>query len=414
MCSTSCPCSRGPAISPGELLDFHEARETARRLGPTLSKEKRPLGRASGLVLASAVLARNASPPFDNSAVDGFALGAPCGAGTRFELVSPIFAGDAAPAASLTAGTAAKVMTGAPVPAGTTCVAMQEDCTFEGSHVIVGSACIEGGHLRLRGEDFREGEPIAQRGSHLGPAMVGLLASDGCSAVDVFVMPRVGLLVTGNELTTVGNPLAPGHIYDSNTSAILAALRLMGCEEVVAEHVEDDLEKTREALGRLMATCPIVVTVGGLAVGERDFVPEALRQLGATPVFRRVAVKPGKPVSLFLTDECRVFCLPGNPLSALLMLYAFVRPALAEAMGIEACEDWTVTASLERITKKAGRAELVPGTLYEGKFRSTELRGSHLLRHASTAKWLALLEPDTEVVEAGEDIRVVRWEWGWG
>lgn len=290
---------------------------------------------------------------------------------------------------------------------------MQEDCRSEGDALLVCSGADDGDHIRRMGEDYRAGDLLLRKGSPLGPAAIGLLGSDGHGSALVWKPPKVGLLVTGNELVSPDQPIEPGQIYDSNTSALSCALQKMGCHDIESRRCSDDLVATTDALSELLACCDIVVTVGGLAVGDRDHIPAALSSLDVQMLFRKVAIKPGKPVTTAVANNKPVFCLPGNPVSALVMLFAFVRPAIAHGMGLEFCEKWVRLEACAEIRKKAGRAELVPGSRSGSGFSPVGVRGSHLLQELSGAGSLALIDSEVEKVHENQMVNVVDWRWEW-
>jgi len=291
-----------------------------------LEAEDVPVARAAGRVLAEPVRARTDLPPFDSSAMDGFAVRAADTPG-RLTVVGHAAAGSPE-ARELAAGEAIVISTGAVVPAGADAVVPVERTSgdVEVEHVGVGD------NIRPRGGDVRAGTEVAGAGTVLRPAQLGALAAAGVATVRCARRPRAAVLATGSELRAPGEPLAPGEIYESNTVLIGAQLASGGADVTVLDSVGDDEDATRAALERGLES-DVLVTSGGVSVGPHDLVRGALADLGADEVFWRVAVKPGKPVAFAVRGSTLVFGLPGNPVSSLVGFELFVRPALLALQG---------------------------------------------------------------------------------
>jgi molybdopterin molybdotransferase len=295
------------------------------RVAP-LPAENVSIAQAAGRVLAEAAVARIDLPPFDSSAMDGFAVRAADTPG-RLTVVGQSAAGSPAER-ELGAGEAIVISTGAVVPAGADAVVPVERTTgdVEVERVALGD------NVRPRGGDVRAGAVVAGGGSFLTPARVGALAAAGVAAVRCRRRPRVTVLATGSELRPPGEPLAPGEIYESNTVLLGAQLASAGAVVTVLDPVGDDAAATRAALERGLEG-DVLVTSGGVSVGPHDLVRGALADLGAEEVLWRVAVKPGKPVAFAVRGATLVFGLPGNPVSSLVDFELFVRPALLALQG---------------------------------------------------------------------------------
>ena len=295
------------------------------RVAP-LPAENVSIAQAAGRVLAEAAVARIDLPPFDSSAMDGFAVRAADTPG-RLTVVGQSAAGSPADR-ELGAGEAIVISTGAVVPAGADAVVPVERTTgdVEVERVALGD------NVRPRGGDVRAGAVVAGGGSFLTPARVGALAAAGVAAVRCRRRPRVTVLATGSELRPPGEPLAPGEIYESNSVLLGAQLASAGAVVTVLDPVGDDAAATRAALERGLEG-DVLVTSGGVSVGPHDLVRGALADLGAEEVLWRVAVKPGKPVAFAVRGATLVFGLPGNPVSSLVDFELFVRPALLALQG---------------------------------------------------------------------------------
>ena len=316
------------------LLPFDDARtwllDRARRLTET---EVLPLVRARGRILARDVVSRLAVPPQDNSAMDGFALRVADWAEGKTLPVSQRVPAGTQPQ-PLQPGTAARIFTGAPVPAGADCVVMQEQCRQEGDCVLVASAPRAGQNIRRAGEDIAAGTVVVAAGSRLKPADIGLIASVGQPEVEVLRPLRVAMFFTGDELTEPGETLFPGRIYNSNRYWLRGILTQMGCEVRDLATIPDSLAATRLALADAAGSADVVMTCGGVSVGEEDHVKTAVEREGRLDLWR-LAIKPGKPFAFGAIGEADFIGLPGNPVSGFVTLATLVAPFLRERMGLD-------------------------------------------------------------------------------
>jgi molybdopterin molybdotransferase len=233
----------------------------------------------------------------------------------------------------LTAGTAARIFTGAPVPAGADAVLMQEDCTAEGDAVLINKLPRAGENIRRAGEDIQAGAQILAAGMRFTAAEMGLAASVGLAEVPVFKRLKVACFFTGDELVAPGTPLAPGQIYNSNRYTLAGLINDLGCELIDLGIVPDSLEATETALAGAASIADVVITSGGVSVGEADYVKSAVEKLGRVEMWK-VAMKPGKPVVYGQVDKADFIGLPGNPVSAFVTFCLFVRPFLLKRMGV--------------------------------------------------------------------------------
>ena len=287
---------------------------------------------ALGRVLAVPQVSTITVPPADNSAMDGYAVRvadvpAP---GARLPVSQRILAG--AVGAPLAPGTAARIFTGAAVPPGADAVLMQEVCTTEDGHVVVDAVPRSGENIRRAGEDVVAGDVILAAGTRIGAAEMGLAASVGLVGLPVCRRLRVACFFTGDELVTPGTPLAPGQIYNSNRYTLTGLVNDLGCELIDLGIVPDTLHDTEAALARAAREADVVVTSGGVSVGEADYVKTAVEKLGQVEMWK-VAMKPGKPVVYGRVGEADFIGLPGNPVSAFVTFCLFVRPFLLKRMG---------------------------------------------------------------------------------
>lgn len=296
-----------------------------------------PALEAVGRVLARAQVSGMDVPPLDNSAMDGYAVRraevpAP---GTRLRVSQRIMAG--AVGAPLEAGTAARIFTGAPVPAGADAVVMQEDCNADGDSVVVQKLPRPDQWVRRRASDIRKGATVIEAGTRLLPQHTGLAASVGIGTLPMLRRVKLGLFFTGDELVMPGEPLPPGRIYNSNRFTLRGLADAFGCETHDYGIVPDSLDATRAVLRRAAAECDLIVTSGGVSVGDADFVKPAVEAEGALLMWR-IAMKPGRPLAFGRVDasgrEAAFIGLPGNPVSSFVTFLIFVRPFLRRMQGI--------------------------------------------------------------------------------
>jgi molybdopterin molybdotransferase len=304
------------------------------RVAP-LGAEQVLLDEAAGRVLAETVVAERQLPPWDNSAMDGFAVrAAEVRPGESLPIASTVAAGHAP--APLPVAAVARIMTGAPVPAGADAIVMREDAeeSVEDGRAVVRFRIspAPGAHVRRAGEDVAAGAPVLAAGARLRAGEVGLLAALGRTIVRVHRRPRVALLSTGDELVDADRAPGPGQIVGSNAWALAAQCREAGALPTVLPIARDDRAAIRDALAEAL-TADAVLSSGGVSVGDFDFVRDALSDLGVIEHFWKVAMKPGKPLTFGTRDARPVFGLPGNPASSMVSFELFVRPALRRMLG---------------------------------------------------------------------------------
>jgi molybdopterin molybdotransferase len=381
-----------------------------------------------GRVTAEPVIAKIDSPPFDNSAVDGFGVrladvaAASESSPVKLKLRGAIRAGETFSDA-LPSGSAIKILTGAYVPPAVEAVVMREVCTENHGSLLVKQSIAAGENIRRRGGEFLRGHRVINEGQLASPALVGLVANLGYRSFQVYRLPKVAVVTTGNELTKPGRDLLPGKIYDSNSYAMTAAVRALGVQDVLTLHAREDAKDTREVFKRALQFGDVVISTGGVSVGDYDFVKESLEALGVETNIWRIAIKPGKPVYFGVFADARtkrnkfVFGLPGNPVSALVTFQVLVVPALAKLFGIAETENrLSLKASLtKQLKKKGGRAEFVRGNVRTENglvvVEPTVGQDSHMLSGLATANALIVFPLEAETLPAGSqvDIRLLNW-----
>jgi molybdopterin molybdotransferase len=393
-----------------ELISISEAqRRVIERVKP-LDAERVPIERAAGRVLAEPAVAVVDLPPFPSSAMDGYALRSAdtAAAPVTLPVVARIPAG--APAGRpLGAGEAMAIATGGAVPEGADAVVPLEHVEEAAEGLSVREPVAAGANVRDRGGDVRAGDEVLGPGVVLGPGQVGALGAAGVSEVRCAKRPRVGILVTGDELRQPGEPLAAGQIYESNGLLLATALQLAGAVPAQLGVVADDEEEHRRTIERALLGFDMLVTTGGASVGPHDLVRKVQAELRVEEVFWGVAVKPGKPVAFGVRRDHLVFNLPGNPVSVLATFELLVRPAVNALLGLPdplpAFRRGTLGSAVRR---NAQRDELVRAALRrEGDDVVLEpLSGqeSHMIVRAGRANALVLVEAGSGEVSAGSAV----------
>lgn len=378
-----------------------------------LGVETVPLTQALHRVAAHRVLAPITLPPFDNSAMDGFALHAAeiqhaePGRPIRIPVRTSVAAGSTRTEV-LEPGTAVRIMTGAPLPERADTVLRLEDAQEEDGFLLVNRGLQTGEHVRRKGEDIAAGQAVIQAGDVLTPAKLGLLAGLGLAGVAVFKKPRVAILTTGNELVEPGEARASGQIYNSNQYALWAALLAAGADPVIVGTARDDLAETEQLLEAALA-CDVVVTSGGVSLGDFDWVGRLLAQKG-TVHFTQVAQQPGKPLTFATVRGKPVFGLPGNPAATMVSMEIYVRPALRRMMGHPTPRKQPIQAILmEPLAAAKGRQQFLRGRLdYDPavgfQARLAGGQGSGFLSSLADANALLIVPADSGPLEVGATV----------
>ncbi|CAN7305193.1 molybdopterin molybdotransferase MoeA [Pseudomonas umsongensis] len=351
-----------------------------------VERERLPLAQVQGRVLADDLLSSLDLPPWPNSAMDGYALRVADWNTEPLVVSQKVFAGQAP--VELTPGTCARIFTGAPVPPGADCVEMQENAEVLGDErVRFTETLVIGQNIRAQGQETTVGELILPAGTRLGPIEQGLAASLGCAELEVIRKVRVAVLSTGDELIEPGQALGPGQIYNSNRVLLCSWLRRLGCEVIDAGILPDDLDTTRTRLGEL-GDVDLILSTGGVSVGEADFLGIALREEGELALWK-LAIKPGKPLTFGHFRGVPVIGLPGNPASTLVTFALLARPYLLRRMGVLEVEPLKVQVPAGFDWPKAGnRREYLRGRLQNGRAILYSNQSSGVLRSAAWADGL--------------------------
>jgi len=377
---------------------------------PAHATETVALAQAAGRFLAEAVAARVDHPAFDNSSMDGYALRVADLAPADYVLpvAGESRCGDAPQA--LAPGTAMRIYTGAPLPAGADAVAIQEEVESLAQGARFPRDTAAGQYVRRRGEDFRAGETLYDRGRRLDAAALALLGTAGVATVRVYRRPRVLVLSTGDELVPPGGTLAPGQVYESNRLALCAQLEALGAEIIDGGIVADDVGRLRAALAQAH-DCDFVLTSGGASVGAHDLVRQVFGELGSIELWK-VRVKPGKPLAFgHIGARTHFFVLPGNPVSSFVTYKLFVEPALVVWHRAEPVE-WQLDAlAANDFRRRPGRTEFLRARLYTegGRLMAEALAGqeSHMIGTFRRTNGFIRVEADSSGFRAGEPVKVL-------
>jgi molybdopterin molybdotransferase len=396
------------------MVTWEDALEMILERVPEPGSEAVPLARSGGRILAERVEADRDSPPFDRSAMDGYAVragdtGSP---GDGLDIVEVIAAGTL-PTRTIGPGQAARIYTGAAIPAGADAVQIQERAeTIDGARRVRILAPIESGaNIRRRGEEVRAGEPVLEPGAAIGPAEIGTLAWTGHDPVRVHLQPQVSIVASGDELVEVGCEPVGGQIRNSNTPMLAALTAGAGGIPHQFGIAGDDREQLRQALEKGLRGDLLLVS-GGVSVGDRDLVRPVLEEIGVEVVFHRVAIQPGKPVLFGQRDNGFVFGLPGNPVSGYAIFHCLVRPLLRKMQGAAPPGPILLTARLrsgvrgnpKRLVFRQARLQTGPEGLEVEAVRTT---GSSDLHACTRANAMILVPLGVAEIDAGEVVSVL-------
>jgi molybdopterin molybdotransferase len=397
------------------MIQVEEALDTILSKIKFKGVEKVPLGQALGRVLAEDVVSRVNNPPLDNSAMDGYALiaediqSATPENPVKLDVVEEIAAGYTAKGV-LKPGQAMRIMTGAPIPSGANAVLMQEDTQKDSNAILCLDKADVDENIRMAGEDVKIGEEVIKKGTTLSPAHIGMMAVVGRSQIAVGQRPIVSILSTGDEILELDETPEGPQIFNSNGHMLAAQIKSAGGIPVylgIAKDTEKDLmEKFESAL-----KADVVVSSGGVSVGDYDLVKSSLQKMGQDMLFWKVAMKPGKPLAFGRIGDTPIFGLPGNPVSSFVSFEQFVRPSLRKTMGCSDLSHKTVQAKLTRtIHKKPGRLHFLSSIVSwaDGEYTVTPAgeQGSGILKSAANANGLLIFPLEAEEIKQGQEVAV--------
>ena len=407
-----------------QALSVDKAQEFIQHLvqtRPSLTTEELPLMQALGRIVAQDIISPINVPAHDTSAMDGFALdGKQLGASPlTLRVVGTALAGKAWQG-SVQSGECIKIMTGAVMPAGLDTVVAQELATVHTSGdetmVEIPAGILKAGDNRRKaGEDLQRGLPALRAGSTLSPAALGLVASLGIAKAKVYRQLRVAYFSTGDEVLSLGDAMREGAVYDSNRFTVFGLLTRMGCHVVDMGVVRDDPVLLEQAFNKASQNADVIITSGGVSVGEADFTKAMMKKLGDV-AFWKIAMRPGRPMAVGRIGECILFGLPGNPVAVMVTFLAFVKPALLQMMGgLPSTMPYLRAKSAVALRKKPGRTEYQRGfvrTLPDGTLQveAAGNQGSGVLRSMVEANGLIVLHHHQSSVTAGDEVDVMMFE----
>ncbi|MGQ9801176.1 MAG: molybdopterin molybdotransferase MoeA [Candidatus Saccharicenans sp.] len=405
------------------MISYEKARNLVMEKAQILGIEKVKLLEAPGSVAAEEVRSKIPVPPFRNSAVDGYAIRSEDTVGEgqpiRLKLLAKQPAGDYY-RKRLGRGQAVKVMTGAPVPAGADAVIPLEETEEDGGFVILKRQFRRGENVREAGEDVARGAVIIEEGTVLKPPHLGLLAACGFNKIKVYRKPRLVVLITGNELCRPGERLRPGKIYDSNSTILQALIKTSGAELLGIRWVKDELKSLLAAMKRAASRADIIITSGGVSVGDYDLVKAAAGSAGALEIFWKVAQKPAKPLAFYELKKRKkstwIFGLPGNPGAVMISFVEYVWPFIKKCSGLKDFWPREVEAELTApYKKKRGRLNFVRVRLSQtgNVWQATPLgqQESGIISSLAQTDGLALIPAETDLMPEGTRVKVHMLDW---
>lgn len=383
-------------------------------LTPVSTKESVPLRNSLGRVLAEDIHSPCNVPNHDNSAMDGYAFNADdlqTDSETRLKVIGTAFAGSAF-AGKLSPGECVRIMTGAVMPAGSDTVVVQERVQVDGEYIRFLDGPKRGMNMRYAGEDLKLDQIVLPAGHLMRAADLGLIASLGIGELKVYRRLRVAFFSTGDELASIGQPLEAGQVYDSNRYTLYGMLTRLGVEVIDMGVVRDRPELLEQALIEASQSADVILTSGGVSVGEADFMKQLLEKLGQV-VFWKIAMKPGRPLAYGKVGNAHYFGLPGNPVSVMVTFYQFVREAMLVLMGQPDPKPIPLLKAIctDPIKKLTGRTEFQRGLLYlddagDWMVKPTGNQGSGILRSMSEANCFIVLDETVGNVDAGASVQV--------
>jgi molybdopterin molybdotransferase len=387
------------------MITVEEALQLINKQVSPLKPVQIDLKDAVGLTMAEDIFADLSIPAFPQSSMDGYAFAYEEGA-TTYTIVGEVAAGNHH-LLTIEKGTAVRIFTGAAVPSGADTVLMQEKAQVtSGQLVVLDEKLKQGNNVRPIGAEMDKGSVALTKGTLLSPAAIGFLAGIGTDKVIVYPKPKVGILVTGNELQMPGTPLTYGQVYESNSYTLIAALHQMQLNQIKVLYAPDDLEQLTNRLNELLADCDVVLITGGVSVGDYDFTLASFQQCKVHPVFHKIKQKPGKPLLFGKKESKLIFGLPGNPASVLTCFYEYVLPAIGLLMQIN-CSLRKIEVPIQHdFNKPIGLTQFLKA-VYDGKGVSVQTgQESFKLSSYAKANCLAIFPEQCSQVSVGEIITI--------
>jgi len=398
-----------PAANPGGMLPVAESIQTIlKQIDVQSSTETVSISNALNRVLGVDLVSGINVPQQRNSAMDGYAVAADGLSDKPLEVIGRVYAGEAF-SAKVGAGQAVEIMTGAPVPQGADSVIIKEACTREGEQLTFVGSVKKGQNVREAGEDIAEGETALKAASLLRPQELGLIASLGYTEVSVYRSLKVAIFSTGDEVTAQGQPLPENCIYDTNRFSLTGLLQRLGCDVIDYGIIEDSQQVMEETLRKASIEADMVISSGGVSMGQADFIKDALAAVGEIN-FWRIAMRPGRPLAFGKLGNTPFFGLPGNPVAVMVTFTQFVQPALRKMAGELNWQPRRMVATAEGpLRSRLGRTDYSRGVYSinnQGELvvRSTGSQGSGILTSMVSANCLIEIADEFARIEAGEKV----------
>ncbi|RXK01524.1 molybdopterin molybdenumtransferase MoeA [Arcobacter sp. CECT 8989] len=395
------------------FISLEEAIKKSLELADTSTLiESIPLEKALGRVLSKDIICIKNLPAFNNSAMDGFAVKA-SDAGKTLTIKSKIFAGDKGSSASLAENECYKIMTGAKVPDDVDTIIPIELCSdVSETKVTIPSEIKKGNHLRLKGEEQKEGNSLITKGETINFSHITLLASQGITMVEVVKKISIAVISTGNELKEPWETSDDEEIYNCNSYGIISLLNQKGFEASYCGVIPDNLEESSNCISNLKKY-DVVISTGGISMGDADFISQAFKENGLKVAFHGVNIKPGKPIMMGKMDNTVVISLPGNPLPALINTYLFILPVLSKKQGSKAFyHDTTFAMNTQRFTVKQGKVNIVLGKVESGNFKVTRENkyGAAMITALYESNALLVTNEERASFEVGEEAHLITFD----
>lgn len=394
------------------MISYLEALDLIKQNTPKPKQEVVDLDKSLGMILAKDIKAICPLPVMDNSAMDGFALNASDvksaspQASIELKIKGDICAGDTKPK-MLKPGECYRIMTGAPIPKNANSILIKEHASINNNKLIFDSEVDVGKHIRRKGEEIKRGSLILKKGSRIHAGTIAVLASQGLDQIPVIQKPKIAVISTGSELIKPGKPLKAGQIYDSNSYMLKAMLQEIGIHSISLKTLKDKPEQIQSVIQKVLANHDMVIIVGGVSVGEYDFVKQALEEQSVKQIFWRVDQKPGKPLYFGRKNKTLVFGLPGNPASAYICFFEYVNPAICHLMGSKVDPKKSQYLPLEHNIRIRGRqTQFLKAKVDEKGVHILNHQGSHMITSLHAANAIAVLEVRDKEYIPGELIEV--------
>ena len=387
------------------MIEVKEALEIVAANSNAMPTQKINVHKALGYVVAETIYSPISMPPFRQSAMDGYAF--THSIRHQYDIVGISQAGDHSNI-KLKQNEAIRIFTGAYVPDDADTVVMQEHVMANTDSILIAQMPEKNTNVRPKGEQIGKGDVVFEPNTLLTPAAIGFLACLGITEIEVYKKPKVGILVTGNELTEPGKKLKKGKIFESNSIMIQAALETIGIKKTKVYRVKDNLKATKNALKSILKKNDIVLISGGISVGDYDFVKEALLKNGVEELFYKINQKPGKPMFFGSKKETLVFALPGNPASSLTNFYIYVLPAVKNKMGFSEIHKPKVVRKLNaEIKNNTGKTLFLKAKYDETNVTILEGQSSAMLNSFAIANGLVIVEQDVENIKDGQLVTIL-------